>query len=357
MPERRFATLGETFNPRSNSLNTMRLIFANLVIVAHSFDIGGFKGKPVLGDFVPGAFAVAAFFVASGYLITQSRERNSIWRYSWARILRIFPAFWVCLLVTAFGFAAITGAVRGGWTLHSALNYIVRNWTLVIHQWTIGDTLAQFPFKAWDGSLWTLAPEFACYVAIGLFLLVPFFRNRWCVFAFFASATVLAAFVKVGNLNTYKGLLPLLPFFLAGATLYHFRSRLPMSRALLAVSVVTVAVSASAHWGMVVAPLPLAYAVMYLGTFVPRGVERIGDGTVDISYGVYIYAFPIAQMLVLAGVHKLGVIALMAATAVVTVVPATASWFLIEKPAMKFKRLPWPPRPALNGPSRHRPAA
>jgi peptidoglycan/LPS O-acetylase OafA/YrhL len=352
-----FATLGETFNPRSNSLNTMRLIFANLVIVAHSFDIGGFKGKPVLGDIDPGAFAVAAFFVASGYLITQSRERNSFWRYGWARTLRIFPAFWVCLVVTAFGFAAVTGAINGGWTLQSALSYVLRNATLVINQWTIGETLSRFPFKAWDGSLWTLAPEFACYVAIGLFFLVPFFRNRWSVFAFFASATALAALVKVDNLNTYKGLLPLLPFFLAGATLYLFRSRVPMSRAILAVSVVIIIVSAAANWGMVVAPLPLAYTVMYLGTVVPRGVERIGDGTVDISYGVYIYAFPIGQLLVLAGVNKLGVIALMAATAAVTVVPAAASWFLIEKPALKFKRLPWPRRTALKGPSGHRPAA
>jgi peptidoglycan/LPS O-acetylase OafA/YrhL len=57
----------------------------------------------------------------------------------------------------------------------------------------------------------------------------------------------------------------------------------------------------------------------------------------DLSYGVYIYAFPIQQLLVIAGLATLNplLFALIAAVAVLPV--AASSWFLVEKPAMSLK--------------------
>ena len=66
------------------------------------------------------------------------------------------------------------------------------------------------------------------------------------------------------------------------------------------------------------------------------GLAREGKLPADLSYGVYIYAFPIQQLLVTYG-H------LNHATAILAVIPfAAMSWFLVEKPALKLKPGPRP---------------
>lgn len=348
-------TLAAGFNPKHNSLNSLRLLFAVGVIFSHSWPVGGFGHAPSLGDFDAGSFSVSAFFVASGYLIAGSRERNSLVRYSWLRFLRIYPAFWVCLLVTSFVFSPIAGMVRGGWGFQQALGYIVSNFTLHIGQWTIGDTLKAAPENAWNGSLWTLFFEFGCYVLLGLFLSVDRFRRgHWMLLAF--SVSTAATIVRqLHEPNLVSGQLSrwalLIPFFLAGSLMYRYRDSIRLSAPLFALSVIAVLVTTLAHWGSALSPLPLAYAVLWLAARTPRIVERLGDGSVDISYGTYIYAYPLQQLAVLAGVNRINVVAMITVSVVATLVLATASWFLVEKPFLKLKnrRIPFEGKPTVKG--------
>ena len=65
--------------------------------------------------------------------------------------------------------------------------------------------------------------------------------------------------------------------------------------------------------------------------FAVLGLSRPGKLKADLSYGIYIYAFPIQQTL--AGYGQLNLL-----TAVLTVLPFAAfSWFLVERPAMRLK--------------------
>lgn len=331
-------SIGETFNPKGNSLNTLRLVFASLVIVSHSYPIGGFGNDPAIGDFTLGHFAVAAFFVASGYLIASSRvgRRTTLASFAWARVLRIYPAFWVCLLVTAFVAAPVAAITRGGWSLGSATTYLTGNFTLRIHHYPIGETLAGAPYPlAWNGSLWTLYYEFGCYVIIGLFLSVPLFRRGGWLTALFVAATAASLARQLGHLGdleSQKALWALLvPFFLAGAVLHQQRHRVPSSPLGAIFSAAVIAISTALGWGEFVAPLPLAYLVMWLATSFPRTVERWRGGDTDISYGMYVYAFPVQQLLVLAGVHHLGAGPMIVASLVATTIPASASWFGLER--------------------------
>lgn len=339
--------VAQAFNPRSNALNSLRLLFAIVVIVAHTFPIGGFGPSPHLGDFELGGFAVACFFVASGYLISKSRRRNSFGRYMWARFLRIYPAFWASLLITAFVFSLVAGLMRGGWTLSSAASYCIKNVTLRMEQWTIGGTLDHSPYTlAWNGSLWTLYHEFGCYVIVGVILLVPFLRrSRWTLTVVFVATTILALanhFSLVGVPTAEAALWAILaPFFFAGCVLADFEEGIPANWILFAACVVVVVVSTAFGWGRVFAPLPLAYCVILLGARVPRVVERWGSGTNDISYGMYVYVFPIQQLLVFTIFgHNLVVMAV--AATVLTLIPAIASWYLLEKPAMQLKTMAVP---------------
>ena len=100
--------IGVALDPKRNSLNFLRLVLAFSVVYAHASELGWFGlHDVVVNDTGLGTIAVYGFFGISGYLIAGSASRNSVGRYLWQRFLRIFPAFWVCLVVTAFVFGAI----------------------------------------------------------------------------------------------------------------------------------------------------------------------------------------------------------------------------------------------------------
>lgn len=332
----RMTTLGESFNPRSNSLNSIRLFLALSVIIAHSYDIGGFAGKPRIGNLDLASFAVYVFFALSGYLITGSRERSTARPFFRARFLRIYPGFWVCIILTAFVFSAVAGLTRGGWSAGHAIAYVLGNFTLRITQPTIGSTLEGFPFQTWNGSLWTLFPEFLCYVAVGSMLSYRRFRSGLWLEGIFLLTVLAAAFfhfvVPIG-LHTF----PLFAFFMAGAVVYKNRSRIPMSTAWFLVGLAIIVGSAAVDLAFLVAPIPVAYCGMWLGVRLPQIIERLGDGSTDISYGVYIYAFPMQQLLCVAGVNRFGVAVLIVSSILLTLIPATLSWFMVEKPSLRYK--------------------
>jgi peptidoglycan/LPS O-acetylase OafA/YrhL len=122
--------------------------------------------------------------------------------------------------------------------------------------------------------------------------------------------------------------------FLAGALLYRFRNLIPARWSLVAVSLVIVLASSMLPNYRVVAAIPLAYAIIVSGALIHH--RRLVLRT-DLSYGIYIYAFPIQQLLVICGLAFLnpGVFAVIAAAA--TLPLAALSWFLVEKPAISLK--------------------
>ena len=84
------------------------------------------------------------------------------------------------------------------------------------------------------------------------------------------------------------------------------------------------------------APLPLGYFLLSVG-----GSRRILIGSNnDVSYGAYIYAFPVEQLLVVLGVHRLGYTAMFITALAVTLPLAWLSWTCVEQPAMRLKNLP-----------------
>ena len=174
---------------RSNSIGFLRLLFAATVVWSHAFPLGGFGEDPLnrLNFNAPttGLLAVGGFFVLSGFLITRSYETvSSVGRFIWHRFLRIFPAFWTCLVVTAFGLAPLAFAYQHG-TLHhyfaevpAPWSYVTSNFFLAIYQQRIGTVFAHVP-SPFDTnlSLWTLSPEFFCYLCVAALGIVGVIRR------------------------------------------------------------------------------------------------------------------------------------------------------------------------------------
>jgi len=109
----------------------------------------------------------------------------------------------------------------------------------------------------------------------------------------------------------------------------------PMLPPLVALAALVVAASSFLPDYRIVAALPIAYVAIGAGALLKHPRLRL---TNDISYGTYIYAFPMQQLLATAGLYRLGVPVFAVASILVTLPMAVASWFGIERPALKLKR-------------------
>ncbi|WP_421740936.1 acyltransferase family protein [Cellulomonas sp.] len=337
-------------HPRRNGLNLLRLILALVVLVNHGWTLSGNGEGPLIDDTNFGRWAVYGFFAISGYLITGSRLTKPLSTYIVHRAARIFPAFLVCLIATAFVFAPIAywyvnGGLDGFMTTPTTpLNYVIGNAGLRVAAYDVAGTPTAVPYPgAWNGSMWSLYYEFLCYLIIaGLCCLRAFRRNAvWLALTFVAVAALniampTAAPYTQNNIDVVF-LANLLPFFLGGGLIYMLRGKIPFTwpLALAALVVSAVIVKLTDGGGAQVAAPLLAYAILWLGAVLPCPdlIRRH-----DVSYGVYIYAFPVQQLIATFGVYRWGIVPYVALTIALTGVLAIASWLVIERPVMRRAR-------------------
>lgn len=350
---RAMPTIESEFNAHRNSLNALRLALAAAVIVSHSWPAGGYGDDPGFGDQNLGAWAVAGFFAISGYLITMSRVHSpTLLDYMWRRFLRIYPAFLVSLLAVAFIFAPVSVYLlhSGTYSLHGASRFVLENIALYTPQPGIPGTLenAPFPIK-WNSPLWTLFFEFLCYIGIGI--LVSILPRRFVTLGIsvvFVGCTLITAVHMYSDVTVQFHLIRLArlgAFFAAGALMFAFRGRIPLTRQLAAAAALLLLAVMAAGTFQLLAGIPAAYLVMALGTWLP--LQNIGAKN-DISYGMYIYSFPLQQLLNIAFPNQVLPVWVFVLLSVALTVPfAWGSWKLIEQPAMKFKRLFKPKTPVL----------
>ncbi len=340
-----------------NAFGLLRLLLASGVVVQHALALTGHEDWTYLGlgnRASIGDVAVAGFFGVSGYLLYASVSRNSPRRYLRLRFHRLFPGFWVTLLVMALVAGPLAAWMEGSIRSYrlfggqSASTYVVNNSALVMFQHNIGGLLAHNPWPtAFDGSLWSLAPEFICYLVL-------------------LAATVAASRLRIGKVSGLLLVLTaaaagfvLLPVLfgstagqipmLGGLALTFFSGSLIAERgwltrpdrrragALLLVASVVVALGAWTPLG----PPVLAAAVVATGRSFNSGWVTRVDAKADLSYGMYLYHFPVIQLLVLAGLGNSVIRALLAITPVtlaITAAVATLSWFAVEAPAQRRGR-------------------
>ncbi|GGE99273.1 acyltransferase family protein [Mycetocola zhadangensis] len=348
-------TLDESFDPRRNSLNAFRLGLAALVVVSHSWLLSGSGAQPELGGLALGSWAVIGFFGLSGFLITRSRLSSaSATVYYRNRVLRILPAFIVCILVVAFVLAPASVLLGTGasYSATSALTYVLTNLPLSLQfvaQKGIENTLVGLPVTGyWNGPLWTLFWEACCYVIVGV--LVSVLHHRWLpgvVGALFGISTVVVALTTAGVLHLDAGWTPVAPLFVAffaGSLAYLLRHRLDVSwPTILACLLVMAAATVVGHAAAFIA-LPVLLLMIRLSNALP--LQRVGR-RYDLSYGIYIYGWPVQQLIALVtfgtGLH-VGWFVLLSLS--FTVPLAMASSALVERPALRLKAKSPAPRVA-----------
>jgi len=358
--------LGDSLKDRDNSLNFLRVLFASLVLLSHAAGLAGFNNwVGLINQSSIAQIALYGFFIISGYLIAGSVLRNSTFDYLIRRCLRIFPGLITCLLLTAFLFGVLAWRhLPNRDTSYSSyfsghdnpFTYVVKNSLLANPYWTqhmISGTPDSI-LQNWNESIWTLFYEFICYIVILGLAIVGFLKHRfllvgittllWAVVVTITLTPSLSAHFNFLENLTAEQLLRFLLIFLTASVFYIFRNEIPDSGWLALGSAVIFTVGLSLPNGGRVPSLQftpsdifvpfLIYPILWCGIHLP--LQKIGSKN-DYSYGIYIYGWPISELVVAWNLERFGIAPYWLLCFVVAAPFAIASWWLIEKPALGFR--------------------
>lgn len=333
-----------------NNFDFLRILFATLVLITHSYPLTGVPEQDVLWHFSHGQLllsklGVAGFFVISGYLILKSLLRSkSLKEYYFKRIIRLFPALWVVVLLTLLGGYFLAGKSAAAYfTDHSTLKYLL-NLVLRMHLGIEG-VFEHNPYPSFiNASLWTIPYEVLCYL-----LLTPLFfiRQRGPL----VRAALIGAFVVLLGLQgaglvkfptpglrldsdqiIFFGL-----FFLSGAVLALFPAWLRAARTRnLLVGLSGLGLLGTLYFGGFALAQFLLVPVFVIALGASNypalsWIRRYGD----ISYGVYIWGFPVQQTLWYFLHPSQPVMALLSIP--ITWALGFLSWHFIEEPVLRLK--------------------
>lgn len=328
----------------------MRFVGAILVIVSHSYLLLGYKEPLVAGGVVIGGFGVFVFFIISGFLIARSWEshpRAAV--FLGKRLLRIFPGLIAVTIFSVFILGPLFTNLSLLDYLHNSatLNYF-SNLSLLSFA---PSPLAGVAFNSAEpaivnASLWTLKYEMLAYLTLAIFAYSGFFKRNAKVLVDF-SLLLAITFLGLTLFHRYPTITfyDLVPvwifrfgsFFMAGVLFYIHRSKIPCSGYLVLIGLLAYIPLRYTPLEPLIGLLVIPYTVLYLGLRPTKRLKHFAKHG-DYSYGIYIFGYPIQQAILSIYPHihdplKFAVLSFVA------VLPfGIASWYLIEKPALKHKK-------------------
>ena len=334
---------------RENNFDALRLLAALAVILSHAFLIaqGTEKNDPLNwltgNQCMLGLTGVFVFFAVSGFLVTQSYEQTrSPWRYLLKRVLRIFPAYLVCLVLTAFVLGPLVTTLPLSEYLHrpEPYNYVYYNsfFDIRVHELP-GVMFVDNPVGLEiNGSLWSLGCEFDMYLMVLLLGMLRLLRWPVCAALLALGMACIAFPDALGFLGGWGWTLS---FFAIGMLLYKLRDTRIFNGKLALLALAGIALSIPLRQFILLFPLFGCYLALYLALH-PKlpliRATRFGD----LSYGLYIFGWPSEQIVIWlmhghAAWWQVFILATLLAGSL-----AFLSWHLIEKRALRLKpRSPW----------------
>ncbi len=335
-----------------DNIGVLRLVFASLVIIGHAPElIDGDRHREVLTMIFHtlsfGELAVDAFFLISGYLITMSwLKSNLLSEYLKRRLLRIYPAFIVAYIVSVFILGPFVGAAPWRWIGETAFRLVALQSPKIY-----SGQLAGLHYPDLNGSMWTIAYEVRCYLLVAALGLTGLLRRRWLILAITAlgvlsliAATFHIVRAPLDALSSHQRLnqligapsynIRLVTTFLVGVCFYLFSDNLfrwiDGRTALLAAIVAGALLFRDSHFAEAGLITVGAISLFWIALKSNLGPLQAVNDRWDISYGVYLYGWPISTAILWfdRGVSPL---ILAASTLPLAYLAGAASWWGVEK--------------------------
>lgn len=312
----------EIYDRKNNSFTILSVVLSIGVIYFHCYPL--FYGtntthwdlftSNILKGSSLGAFCVNIFFIISGFMITTSiqRSKNTI-MYLIKRIKKIFPALILCLLISALIIGPLTTELPKVYYLKTFdiwKYYIIDNILLFKNTiYGIADVFVNNPYiSAINGSIWTLKHQFFCYLIIILFYKVKLLDKR----RIFLIAYLFMLFVYVslyfngmsdievylqqklsyfGVFNEMTELIRLLFYFMTGILANLYSDKIYINWFWNSVYFVIYLIALYFN------KLGLAFIILLPYFTLAIGSMRSKIKFRDISYEMFVFAFPIQQLI------------------------------------------------------------
>ena len=328
--------------PSENNLDWLRLLFA-LQVTLHHVTLHFEAYLPKIVKNFPG---VPAFFFVSGFLVYASYQNAPGRQYVRNRLLRIYPA----LIAVTLGGAAVT-LVALGWAALAERPGVYAGW--IAAQLTLGQAYNPNLFRdvgvgVMNGSLWSITVELIFYACVPLAALAEKRLRQaiWLLalvsFAIFAIGP--RVFVEpVYRQKTLYDIIALTPlawgwmFCVGILAAKHFQTIRPYLR-FAPLLIIPMALMIEFGSGLLFKPIGNRLGVVYFLCY--AGLILWGAFWLpyrrlpfDLSYGAYVWHMPVVNLMLVLGFRSVW------AGVVFTLLVAAVSWFLIERPALRLKRV------------------
>src|SRR5436190_11481194 len=340
---------GERQLERHNNFDLLRLMAALSVIFSHAFLLAenSQDHDPLMiltgGQAILGLAGVFVFFTISGYLISQSFETTpSPFVFLAKRSLRIFPGLLGCLLVCVFAIGPLVTTLPLGDYLAAPETYL-----FLLHNAVLDVDYNRLPGVVFwpgnsggivNGPLWSLPCEALLYLM--LFGLGACRLLSLPVTLLLLSAGIASLWLDTAG-TTFGSALWLLGFFAAGMVLYRLRGPRTFAWHWAVLALIGLALSIPGRLFLVAFPLFGSYLVIYLALNRRLPVMRAARFG-DLSYGLYIYGWPIEQCVVYFSAATAPWWQVLAISLTLALATAWLSWHIVEA------RCRWRSRPGTH---------
>lgn len=326
----------------NNNFDSVRVGLAVIVFFSHLWALTENQSFWLLANIFDANFAVKGFFAISGYLVTKSYLRSSgLMSYAEKRLRRIYPAYIgaiaLCFLIgltitelSAFDFIKSIESIK-----YLVVNSIFLNFL----QPTLPGVFLGNHLQALDGSLWTIKIEVMLYICVPVlvYLFKKFSPLIVAVIAIIFSISWVVYFDYISNSNYGAEIARQFPgqlsYFTFGAFFAMRPSWLAGLKWIAFLSLLIALISSDPLWKAIINPIAFSSIVLYLCT---TNLKLLNLGRYgDISYGIYLYHFPIIQLCVYGKLFDQNIFIGLAISSVFTLLAAYLSWNLLEKPFLK----------------------
>lgn len=328
-----------------NNFHLIRLVAALMVIIGHAYSITGLPGMPIVLGMGIHTLGVKIFFVTSGYLIVESYLRDpNFFRFMLRRILRLFPGLVLVVLFSTVVLGPFATSLNLAEYFSNTFLYIYLGNIALYINFSLPGVFENNPIKfAVNGSLWTLPVEFFCYVLLGIFLYVIHIKYLPYILILISIALISWLYfldhrepqkLFVFYATDWKSGSRLIVYFLIGSVIRLFSIGEKITTQHFIIVLMIFLSIPNAFFINNLAPLLL----LPLGTFsfaFSKPISGWLNGQ-DISYGIYLWAFPMGQLLLDKQIATTPIFSIILTTLLILPI-AYLSWQLVEKPALRLK--------------------